>query len=287
MRSMTGYGEAAVQGRWVKVVVQLRTLNHRNLDMQIRVPREYLSLEEEVRKRVRESIGRGRVEIFITRSLLKGQTRTLELDHDLLGQYVKSLRRAKKRFGLKGDVDVGLFSSLPELFHLREAETKEEGEKDLVIGTLTAALANLDRSRQREGRRLRADVQSQVRQLKAIASRLVAEAKKGDLKRRELGVPKEEAPSGGFPAAAGESRSGLFKGDIHEEVVRLRSHVSTLGGLASGQEPVGKKIDFLLQEIQRELNTIGSKAPELPVVRLVLAGKGHVEKIREQVQNVE
>jgi uncharacterized protein YicC (UPF0701 family) len=287
MRSMTGYGEAAAQGRSVKVVVQLRTLNHRNLDMQIRVPREYLSLEEEVRKRVRESIDRGRVEIFITRSLLKGQTRTLELDHDLLGQYVKSLRRAKKQFGLKGDVDIALFSSLPELFRLREAEAKEDNETDLVIGTLAAALANLDRSRQREGGRLRADVRSQVRQLKGIVSRLVAEAKRGDLRGKDPRPPRDEVQTGEFAPAAGQDGGGLFKGDIHEEVVRLKSHVSALGGLAASQEPVGKKIDFLLQEIQRELNTIGSKAPELPVVRLVLVGKGHVEKIREQVQNIE
>ncbi|MFQ5902610.1 MAG: YicC/YloC family endoribonuclease, partial [Candidatus Binatia bacterium] len=111
MKSMTGYGEAAAQGKWTKITVQLRTLNHRHLDIQLRVPREYLSIEEEIRKRIRQRISRGRVDLFITRFPLKGRGRKLELDESLLSQYLQSLRRAKRKFGLRGDVDLSIFSS--------------------------------------------------------------------------------------------------------------------------------------------------------------------------------
>lgn len=287
MKSMTGYGESAAQGRWVKIQVQLRTLNHRHLDIQLRLPREHLALEEEVRKTIRQRLSRGRVEVFATRSLLKGQMRTLELDEDLLAQYVESLRQAKRKFGLQGELNLALFSGLPELFRLREAETKEQDERALVLKAVAAALRNLERSRRREGRQLQLDVQSQVRRLKRIVSGLVAEARKISLRWKDSRLPKEELIAAESQGLAGEAPSAPFKGDIHEEVVRLKSHVVDLAGLIITHEPIGKKIDFLLQEIQRELNTVSSKAPELPVVRLVLAGKESVEKIREQVQNVE
>lgn len=287
MKSMTGYGEGAAQGRWVKVLVQVRTLNHRHLDVQLRVPREHLSFEEDVRKAIRQKISRGRIEVFVTRSLLKGQMRTLELDEELMAQYVKALQHAQRKFALQGEVNLSLFSCLPELFRVRDTEVSEGDERSLVLRSLAAALKNLERSRRREGHQLKLDVQSQVRFLKKVVSELVGEAREMALKREDSWPSREEvmAPESVGPPA--DARSATFKGDIHEEVVRLKSHVAALAGLIAAREPMGKKLDFLLQEIQRELNTVSSKAPELTVVRLVLAGKETVEKIREQAQNVE
>lgn len=287
MKSMTGYGEGAAQGRWVKVLVQVRALNHRHLDIQLRVPREYLPFEEELRKVIRQKISRGRIEVFVTRSLLKGQVRTLELDEDLLAQYIKALQRAKRKFALQGEVNLSLFSSLPELFRLRDAELSGAGEGGLILRSLAGALRALERSRRREGYHLKLDVQSQVRLLKEIVSGLVGEARKIALEREDSRPSREELPLPESASLPGDARNQAFKGDIHEEVVRLKSHVAALAALIAGREPMGKKLDFLLQEIQRELNTVGSKAPELTVVRLVLAGKETVEKIREQAQNVE
>lgn len=287
MKSMTGYGEAAAQGSWVKVVVQLRALNHRHLDIQMRVPRECLSLEEEIRNHIRQRISRGRVEVFINRSLLRGRTRTLELDEDLLGQYIKSLQQAKRKFGLRGDIDLFLFSNFPELFRIEEFEVREEDEKGLVLRCLTTALKNLERSRQREGRQLKLDVDSQVRHLKRIASGLTREAKQVQLRLRDFRRIKEKDAAVESAGSLADVGNAFFKGDIHEEVVRLKTHVAALSSLMAERGPVGKKLDFLLQEIQRELNTISSKAPQLPVVHLVLAGKERVEKIREQAQNLE
>ena len=225
MKSMTGYGEGAAQGRWVKVLVQVRTLNHRHLDVQLRVPREYLSFEEDLRKVIRQKISRGRIEVFVTRSFLKGQTRALELDEELMAQYVKALQHAQRKFALQGEVNLSLFSSLPELFRVRDAEVSEGDERSLVLRSLAAALKNLERSRRREGHQLKLDVQSQVRFLKEVVSDLVGEAREMALKREDARPSREEvmAPESVGPPA--DARSATFKGDIHEEVVRLKSHV--------------------------------------------------------------
>ncbi|MBI1993308.1 MAG: DUF1732 domain-containing protein, partial [Deltaproteobacteria bacterium] len=246
-----------------------------------------LSIEEEIRKAIRQRISRGRVEVFIARSQLRGQGRRLELDERLLRQYLGSLRHAKSKFGLKGEVDVSLCASLPELFHVGEAEAGEDDEKALVLRTLNLALKQLERSREREGRQLKLDVQAQIRVLRTVSGKLtqagerITSRLKDSLSLRDGG----NFPDG--PKETAEAAGPNFKGDIHEEVVRLKAHVEELARLIQERGPVGKKVDFLLQEIQRELNTISSKAPQLPVVQLVLAGKEKVEKIREQVQNLE
>lgn len=287
MKSMTGYGEAATQGTQAKIAVQVRTLNHRHLDIQLRAPREYLSLEEEIRKAIRERISRGRVEMFITRALLRGQGRKLELDEGLLRQYLISLRRAKRKFGLKGEVDISLCSNLPELFQLGEAEVKEEDERRLVLRTVDLALRSLERSREREGRHLKKDVRLQVRELRKMSGRLCGEAENISARLKDLLSVKAAGNALEEQRETSEASSLNFKGDIHEEVVRLKTHVGELARLIGEPGPAGKKVDFLLQEIQRELNTISSKAPHLSVVQLVLMGKEKVEKIREQAQNLE
>jgi uncharacterized protein (TIGR00255 family) len=285
MKSMTGYGESAAQGRTVKVLVQVRTLNHRHLDLQPRIPREYLALEEDIRKRVREKISRGRVELFVTRSQVKGPERKLEINEKLLGQYLQSFRRIKNRYGLKGEIDVSLLTDLPDLFQLTEVERRETEESGLVLKALKAALDNLDRSREREGRQLMLDVAQQARHLGEIAKTLSKEAGKIGVRIKESLVQKEAADPAS--TAAGGNGGVSFKGEIHEETVRLKTHVAELNRLVKKRSSMGKRIEFLLQEMIRELNTISSKAPQLAVVQLVVAGKERVEKIREQAQNIE
>lgn len=285
MKSMTGYGEAAAQGRWAKVLVQIRTLNHRHLDLQPRIPREYLSVEEEIRKRVREKISRGRVELFVTRTAIKAPERRLHIDEKLLGQYLQSFRRIKSRYGLKGELDVSLLADLPDLFKLAEPESREGEERALVFKALGRALKNLDRSREREGRHLAVDIAKQARELASIAASLTHESGKIGVRIKESLVQKEGAEAG--LAAPGGNGGVSFKGEIHEETVRLKTHVAELGRLVRKRAAMGKRIEFLLQEIVRELNTVSSKAPQLPVIQLVVAGKEHVEKIREQAQNIE
>jgi uncharacterized protein (TIGR00255 family) len=285
MNSMTGFGEGSVQGKRVKVTAQIRTINHRHADIHLRVPKLYLSLEGEIREQVRKKIHRGRIDIYVDRISLKGREVELEVDEELMEQYCQALQHIKKRFGLAGDIDLQLLSRLPELFVFKEPEELATNEKRLALRALEAALGNLVRSRSREGRNLKRDILLQVRQLSGVCKQLLQAA--GNIDARLRDASREFAPGSGTAREGGEVGSSAFKGSINEEVVRLKSHVETLAGLMQEREPIGKKIDFLLQEIQRELTTIGSKAPELSVVHLVLSGKESLEKIREQVQNVE
>ena len=219
---MTGYGEAAAQGRWVRVVAQLRTVNHRSLDLQPRLPREYLALEEEVRKCVRERVSRGRVELFVTRSLVRARSRTIELDEALLKQYLHSFRRAQRKFGLKGEVDVSLCASLPDLFQVNEAEPSGEDEAPLVFKALRGALKNLERSRRREGRQLQLDILGQVRHLRGVSATLTREASEIGTRIKQSLAQRATAQPAAHPNSAPENDSWSFKGDIHEEVVRLK-----------------------------------------------------------------
>ena len=287
MRSMTGYGEASQHVRGTKISIQVRSLNHRHLDLQVRVPREYLGFEEEIRKQLRERITRGRVDLFVNRFSAKGTERTLELDEALLRQYLGSIKAAKKKFRLAGDLDVALLTSGPDLFRVRDNEVDAKAERAALLQALKSALRKLDQSRQREGRQLAADMLSQVAFLKQTSAEIEARAGAiGTRLNKPSGALKESngAPRGD---SEGEAPAWAFKGDINEEVVRLKTHVAALAGALHEAGSVGKKIDFMLQEIQRELNTISSKVPQLEVVQLVLAGKERVEKIREQTQNIE
>lgn len=287
MRSMTGYGEASQHVRGTKISIQMRTLNHRHLDLQLRVPREYLSFEEEIRKQLRERIARGRVDLFVNRIAAKGSERTLELDDELLRQYLGSLKAAKKKFSLAGDLDVALLSSGPDLFRVRDLEIDAKSEKAAVFQALQSALRKLDQSRQREGRQLAADMQSQIEHLRKTS--LEIEARAAEIGARLVKISQSAREANGAPRGEveGEAPAVMFKGDINEEIVRLKTHVAALAGILRETGAVGKKIDFVLQEVQRELNTISAKMPQLEVVQLVLSGKERVEKIREQSQNIE
>lgn len=285
MKSMTGYGEASQNIRGTKVTIQIRSLNHRHLDLQLRVPREYLAFEEEIRKTLRQKISRGRVDLFINRYAAKAQSRRLDVDEALVGQYIAGMTQLKKKYRLAGEIGLSLLATIPDLFHVRELEVNGAEERRAVLKALGGALKQLDRSREREGGHLRVDMESQVEHLKRIAGALEKEAVEIALRFQKGSVTEENGSRADRGIVDGANL--LFKGDVNEEVVRLKTHVAALGKVIREREPVGKKIDFMLQEVNRELNTISSKVPHLPIVQLVLQGKERVEKIREQTQNVE
>jgi uncharacterized protein (TIGR00255 family) len=286
MKSMTGYGEGSQSVRGARVSVQIRSLNHRHLDLQLRVPREYLALEEEIRKTLRGKIARGRIDLFVNRNAAKASARKLEMDESLVGQYIASMKQLKKRYKLAGDVDVSLLSNIPDLVRVSESEADPAAEKGALMKALAAALGKLERSREREGAHLRADMESQIRHLSGIAGDLEARVAEYPL-RLQRGGASETGDNGIQDKEAAELAGATLKGDVNEEIVRLKTHVAALAKVIREREPVGKKIDFMLQEVNRELNTISSKVPHLPVVQLVLQGKERVERIREQAQNIE
>ena len=288
MKSMTGYGQASHENKHAKITVQLRSLNHRHLDLQLRMPREYFAFEEEIRKSLRATISRGRVEVFINRTSAPGHAREVALDEELLGKYLKAIQHAKKKFRLAGEIGVSIFTGVSDLLRVRDVEVNARLEKQEVFNAVRSALQKLEQSRIREGRQLKADMQSQLRRLKSIAADLEKHA--GQLAPRLHKNPPESNDGESATKIAAEildASHWAFKGDVNEEVVRLKTHITALARVLQEDEPIGKRIDFMLQEIQRELNTISSKVPFLPVVQLVVQGKERVEKVREQSQNVE
>lgn len=286
MKSMTGYGEATQNIKNGKVTVQIRTVNHRHLDLQVRAPREFLSFEEDIRKLVREKISRGRIDLFVNRNVAKGQSRKLEMDEALVGQYIAGVSQLKKKYKLAGDIGVALLSTIPDVFHVREVDIDAASERQAVLKALNIALKKLEQSRQREGAHLCADMEAQIGHLLKIATGLEARAAENGIRpQKSSGADGESGEH--VDREMAESSNVTFKGDINEELVRLKTHVVALGKTMREREPVGKRVEFMLQEVNRELNTISSKVPYLPVTQLVLQGKERVEKIREQTQNVE
>ena len=282
MKSMTGYGEGSQNVRGIKITVQIRSLNHRHLDMQLRLPREYLSFEEEIRKAIREKIARGRIDLFVNRYGAKPQTRKLEMDEGLVGQYIAGLKQLKKRYQLGGEVGVSMLTHIGDLFQVREVEADHGGEREALLKAVSGALKKLERSREREGAQLKADMDGQIEHIKQIALALEERAAENGVRLQPPSAEGQTVTRDGV-----ELTAAVLKGDINEEIVRLKTHVVALARVTREREPVGKKIDFMLQEVNRELNTISAKVPNLPVIQLVLQGKERVEKVREQTQNIE
>ena len=282
MKSMTGYGEGSQNVRGIKITVQIRSLNHRHLDMQLRLPREYLSFEEEIRKAIREKISRGRIDLFVNRYGAKVQARKLEMDEGLVGQYIAGLKQLKKRYHLGGEVGVSMLTHIGDLFHVREVEADHGGERDALLKAVSGALKKLERSREREGTQLKADMDGQIEHIRQITLALEERAAENGVRLQPPSAEGQTVTRDGV-----ELTATVLKGDINEEIVRLKTHVVALARVTREREPVGKKIDFMLQEVNRELNTISAKVPNLPVIQLVLQGKERVEKVREQTQNIE
>ena len=282
MKSMTGYGEGSQNVRGIKITVQIRSLNHRHLDMQLRLPREYLSFEEEIRKAIREKIARGRIDLFVNRYGAKPQTRKLEMDEGLVGQYIAGLKQLKKRYHLGGEVGVSMLTHIGDLFHVREVEADHGGEREALLKAVSGALKKLERSREREGAQLKADMDGQIEHIRQVALALEERAAENGVRLQPPSAEGQTVTRDGV-----ELTATVLKGDINEEIVRLKTHVVALARVTREREPVGNKIDFMLQEVNRELNTISAKVPNLPVIQLVLQGKERVEKVREQTQNIE
>ena len=290
MRSMTGYGAAAGKAGAIALTVEVRSVNQRHLDVKIAAPREYGAWEAELRRLVGTDISRGRVDVFVQRAPAAG-ARAVGVNKQLVAAYVAAWKEIKRAYDLEGEVELGLLQGRAEIFQPTGADADPAEEIDVVKKALTRALAAHDRERLREGAHLARDIAAQVKALRKVLGGVktrgagLAERLRNRLQERlaQLLDGRTLEPS----RLAQEAAVLAERADVSEEVVRLGSHLDALDGLLAEREPVGKRIEFLVQEITRELNTIGSKANDLDVTNLVLAGKAAVEKVREQAQNVE
>jgi uncharacterized protein (TIGR00255 family) len=292
MRSMTGFGAGSADAPGAHVVVEVRGVNQRHLDVRIQGAREYAPWESELRERVRVCVERGRVDVTITRVPRPGQRRyDVHVRDDLARAYVAAARRLRTRLGLDGGIGVPELLALPDLLEVRERPPDVHRERPAVQRALAVALRAFARQRAREGRALQADMGRRIGAIDALVRRLRRDLPACE---RALAVRLRERAARVLAGADAEvSRRVLEvaqqidRGDVTEEVVRLATHVQALRAALRARGGVGKRIEFLLQEVQRELNTTGAKLGDAQLVAEVLRAKEDVEKLREQVQNVE
>lgn len=290
IKSMTGYGAASGSVGDVELTVEVRSVNQRFLDLKLNAPREYLAVESELRQIVSDQVARGRVEVFVGRNST-GRSGAIALREDVAAGYVEAWRTLKERFKLEGELNLALFAGRSDLFAASEGKRDVAAEIEAVKQILPKALAQHRVARRTEGKHLAADMKARVARLKEIRKQVQARTKelvpafRERLEKRlsNLLSGAEIEPS----RLAQETAVLADRADVTEELVRLEAHVNAIRDLFRSKEPVGKRMDFVIQEINRELNTIASKSADLEVTNLVVDGKAEVEKLREQVQNVE
>ena len=289
--SMTGFGRASMLCDGRELTVELKSVNHRYLDLGFRMPRHVSFLEDECRRVLSARLARGHVDVFITYRNTRNDARTVAVDEALMGAYLASAAECAERFGLKNDLTVSSALRLPDVTDVVEAEEDREALTALLSQTLNAACDELINMRSVEGERLCADLIARIGSLEglrdSIAERapLVTEEYRSKLNERiaSLLLPDE------IDAARLATEVALFadRANIDEELVRLKSHFAASRELLANGSAVGRKMDFIVQEMNREFNTIGSKANDKAITALVIEGKAEIEKIREQVQNLE
>ena len=292
MRSMTGFGQASWQSGGKRLSVEVRSVNQRFLDVKLSLPRECQAWEAELRELVSGVAERGKVDVTIFRAGTAGDDFTVEANEALARAILAGWQGLQRQLKLAGSIDIGmLMGRSADLVRVVERRADASADLPQVKRLLTTALKDFNRTRDREGKLLQADMQSRMKRLHAIhvalqkrTAALVPELAKrlSDRVAALLGKGTVNEERLVQEAALLAERS-----DVTEELVRLDSHLDRLAELLRQKGSVGKAIDFLIQEIHREVNTIASKSADLEVTNLTLEAKGEIEKLREQVQNVE
>lgn len=291
IKSMTGFGRR--QGLWADgtVSVEVRSVNHRFLETSIRLPKSMNGLEESFKKTIQQHCVRGRVDLTVLLQGSRGSTRAVQLDVGLAKQYHQALRTLQRTLKLKGSIDIGLMAGFRDIVALSEQATDDPKLTKMVEKLGSLAVSDMVKMREKEGVLLAQDILARldlVRQCRsAIASRapFIAQETFDRMKQRVEKLLTEAIPD--LPRLNQELALYADRCDITEELVRLDTHMIQFERALQGTESVGKTLDFLLQELGREVNTVGSKANDAGIRADVVRMKAELERIREQIQNVE
>lgn len=292
LRSMTGYGRGAAAAGGMQVNVELSSVNRKQMDISVTLPRSLGVLEPRVEEVICEAMSRGRItgEVYVRLSPV-ARRRSVCVDQELAKTYVENIRKVAKKIGLKDDLSGSDLLSLPDVIRYEQPTDDAERVWPVLHAALKQALAELLKMRLREGAALQRDLKARLKTLVAALARVresapkVVEVYRGKLRAR--------LESAGFSVDTADERLlrelALFadRSDITEEITRLDSHIQQATKLLDSKEPVGRSLDFLAQEMFREVNTMGSKANDTGIIREVVEIKAELERIREQVQNIE
>ena len=291
MYSMTGYGRGSAQLDGREMTVELKSVNHRFLDVSMRLPRHLSFLEDVIRQDLQASLSRGHVDVFVNYRNTRSDARTVVVDEELLGAYLSAARQAGAHFGLTDDISLDAAMRLPNVTEFREADEDTEAVTELCHQAVKLALDGLIAMRLREGNRLMADFEQKLQNIETLTAKIAQRAPLVIVEYREKLNERiaQLIDTGEVDRARLATEVALFadKAAIDEELVRLSSHVAGIRSLFQENGPCGRKLDFLVQELNREFNTIGSKANDGTLTGHVLDGKNEIEKLREQVQNIE
>lgn len=291
VRSMTGYGRHELTASGKRLVVEMKSVNHRFAEFAIRLPRQYVLFEDRIRKILGEQISRGRVDIYVSVENCGEKKRQVKVDKDLAIAYYNSLKELAEKMEIPAQIDVSEICRFPEVLTVEDSEENPEELWPALEETARAAMNQLVAMRETEGRRLVEDLIHRNERIAQFIREIADRAPHVTVDYREklrarladilAEIPVDEA------RLATEVAFFADRSSIDEEITRLSSHLIQMMDSLQGGDSVGRKLDFLVQELNREANTIGSKANDLEISRLAIATKSEIEKIREQVQNLE
>ncbi len=291
IKSMTGFGRAVAELDGYVITVELKSVNHRYFEFSCRIPRQYGFLDDKIKSYINSKVSRGKIECFVGIDALNTEAAEVVVNNSLASAYIKALKELEESYDLKNDYGASAISRFPDVLLVKKSEEDEEALWKMVKSVADKALENFINMRTAEGEKLRDDIYSRGQfildcvkyieerspeTVKEYNDKLVERVHEliGDVSLDEARIIQEVAIYADKVAVA-------------EETVRLRSHIEQLNEFINSDEPVGRKMDFLVQEINREANTIGSKANDVSIARKVVDIKAEVEKIREQIQNIE
>lgn len=287
---MTGFGRSKKGTDSFFVSVEVKTVNHRFSEFYIRMPRQFNQIEDKIKKKLSSSIHRGRIEVYVT---VEGEgmvQRKVLVDWDLLDHYVKSIEKIQQKYVLEHGLSLRDLLSNEDIIHIEETETGNEDLERIVLEAVEEAMLSVKQMRDTEGYALGKDVSSRLQRFQAIVIELKKMAPAVvSMYREKLSKRIHEFVGGQVDEARILTEVAIFadKADINEELTRLNSHIKQFEKILTLQEPIGRKLDFLLQEMNREVNTIGSKANDSEIAKEVVEMKSILEKMKEQVQNIE
>ena len=291
IKSMTGYGSAKGCVEGLQVTVELKSVNNRYLDTSVRLPRSFLFAEDAVKSAVQRHISRGKVDVFVSVDASEAGEMCVKVNEALLRGYLDALRHIAEEYSLPNDATALAVSRFPDVLSVEKKDLDADAISAGILDIMEQALSDFDTMREREGAKLRDDVLQRLKTIEALVSAVEREspATVAAYRARLEAKMAEVLGTAGIDENRILAEAAIFADHIavDEETVRLRSHMSQLKTMIDGSSPTGRKIDFLIQEFNREANTIGSKCQNSDIAHTVVDLKSEIEKIREQIQNIE
>lgn len=291
--SMTGYGRGEASSDRIKIVVEIKSVNHRYSEIVAKIPKKMNPFEERVKAMIKDQVQRGRIELYVNYEEQVGADYSILPNDAVLDQYYAALKHLKDRYELRDDVTLSLMSRHPEAFRVEYVEVDGEAIWSVLEKATAAAIAQMVEMRKTEGAKLVVDILERISQMKSRLEKIesqspqIVEAYRQKMRDRltdllgDMGIQIDEA------RIAHEIAIFADKTNVTEEIVRLKSHFDQIADIIDQGGAAGRKLDFLVQEMNREVNTIGSKSPDFEISNDVIELKSELEKIREQIQNIE